>query len=276
MSARPPKIRLLSTDFDSTLVDHGESPPVVPELLETLAALRSRGVLWAMNTGRSPRLLDHGLREYAFPRRPDYAVTSEREICRPADQPGGGRDGTDWADFGDWNARCERDHAELFAAIRPMMDEVLAFVERETGAHALFDPTPSAESAQQPAGLIAVDEPEMDRIAAFLDNLRPRCPKLSYQRNKIYLRFCHADYNKGVALRELGRMLGIGPEHILAIGDHHNDLSMLDGAHAQHAACPANAIPEVKSAVRAAGGFVAGAPCSLGVVEALRHYFPRV
>ena len=49
---------------------------------------------------------------------------------------------------------------------------------------------------------------------------------------------------------------------------------MLDGKHARHVACPGNAIDEVKSLVRAAGGWVAEGPCSLGVVEALRRYFP--
>lgn len=272
MSDPRPTIRLLSTDFDSTLVAHEEPQPVAAACLDRLEALRAKGLVWAVNTGRSPRLLDHGLQEFGFPRRPDFALTSEREVLCPAKVPGTGRDGTDWEDFGDWNERCERAHAELFDAARPLMDEILRFLERETDAHALYDPTPTAEASQQPAGLVAADEPEMDRIAAFLKSLRPRCPKLGYQRNKIYLRFCHADYDKGVALAELGRLLGIGPEAILAVGDHYNDLSMLDGRHARHVACPNNAIEEVKAAVRAAGGHVAAAPCSLGVLEALERY----
>lgn len=275
MNAPPPPapdIRLLSTDFDYTLVGHGEAQPFTPELMDLLGVLRARGVRWAINTGRSPRFLDHGLEEFAFPRRPDFAITSEREVCCPAAPPGSGRDGTEWADFGPWNARCERDHAEMLAAARPLLEETLDFIGRETHAHPLFDPTPSAEGWRQPAGLVAENEPEMDRIAAFLDALRPRFPRLGYQRNKIYLRFSHADYDKGTALGELARLLNLGPEHILAIGDHHNDLSMLDGRHARHVACPSNAIDEVKAAVRAAGGFVAQGTCSEGVVEALRFY----
>ncbi len=266
----------MSTDFDSTLVGHGAEVPFAPELIDALQRLREHGVIWVINTGRSPSLLDHGLAEYAWPIRPDFAITSEREVCQPALNGNPGRDGTSWADFGDWNDRCAQAHAELFDAARPLMDEVLAFLSAETGATPLFDPTPTAESPEQPAGLVAADEPEMDRIAAFLDALRPRCPKLAYQRNKIYLRFCHADYDKGVALGELGRLLGIPPEATFAIGDHHNDLAMLDGRHARHVACPGNAIDEVKARVRATGGWVAERPVSLGVVEALRRYFPTV
>lgn len=265
-------IRLLSTDFDYTIVNHDEPSPVAPAFLARLEALRAEGLVWAVNTGRSPRLLDHGLREFGFPRRPDFALTSEREVLRPAAVPGTGRDGTDWEDFGDWNLRCERAHAELFDTSRATVDEVLAYLERETGAQALFDPTPTAGGPRQPAGLVAADEPEMDRIAAFLDGVRARCPDLSYQRNKIYLRFCHAGYDKGIALGELGRLLDIGPESILAVGDHHNDLPMLTGLHARHVACPGNAIDEVKTVVRAAGGHVAAAPCSLGVLEALERF----
>ena len=52
-----------------------------------------------------------------------------------------------------------------------------------------------------------------------------------------------------------------------------NDLSMLDGRYARWPAAPGNAIDEVKEAVRKAGGYVATARCSDGVVEALRHFF---
>ena len=45
-------IKLLSTDFDGTLVDHDATPPVSPTLFEALSELRRRGVLWAVNTGR--------------------------------------------------------------------------------------------------------------------------------------------------------------------------------------------------------------------------------
>ncbi|MFL6531658.1 MAG: HAD family hydrolase, partial [Chthoniobacterales bacterium] len=106
----------------------------------------------------------------------------------------------------------------------------------------------------------------------FIDEARAPHPKFHYQRNTIYLRFCHADYHKGAALEELQRLLGISREATFAAGDHHNDVSMLDGRYAAMPACPANAIEEVKDAVRGAGGFVAESCCGSGVYEALRYF----
>ena len=55
-------IKLLSTDFDGTLVNHFVSPPVVPELFALLAKLRGEGVFWAVNTGRELSHIEEGLR----------------------------------------------------------------------------------------------------------------------------------------------------------------------------------------------------------------------
>ena len=109
----------------------------------------------------------------------------------------------------------------------------------------------------------------MERIVEFIDEQRASHPKFHYQRNTVYLRFCHADYHKGAALAELQRLIGISPNETFAAGDHHNDISMLDGRYAAMPACPANAIDEVKDAVRRARGYVAESCCGAGVYEAL-------
>ncbi len=113
----------------------------------------------------------------------------------------------------------------------------------------------------------------MGRICAFLDEHRKELPELSYERNTIYLRFSHRDYNKGSALAELARMLAIPASHTFAAGDNHNDLSMLCGTNAKMVACPANAVPKVRETVRAASGFVASAKAGEGMSQALDHYF---
>ncbi len=112
----------------------------------------------------------------------------------------------------------------------------------------------------------------MKRITKFIEKARTKQPKFHYQRNTVYLRFCHADYHKGAALAELARLIDIPRQNIFAAGDHHNDISMLDGKVAAMPACPANAIAQVQDAVRNAGGYVAKSEHGAGVHEALRHF----
>ena len=215
--------------------------------------------MWAINTGRSVDLLESGLADFSFPIRPDFILTTEREVFRP------GQNGEKWQPFGDWNERCARDHAELFSSANSILAEVIDFVTRKTKARLIYN-------SEDLEGLVAEDDEEMERIIEFIEQARAERPKLDYQRNTVYLRFCHADYHKGAALAELARLLEIRRENIFAAGDHHNDISMLDGKVAGMPSCPANAIEEVKTTVGAAGGYVAKKAHGAGVHEALRHF----
>ena len=253
------KIKLLSFDFDGTLVSRVSEPVVDNGCMRLIRDLQNDGVLFAINTGRSVDLLESGLTDFEFPIHPDFILTPEREVFRP------GTNGEKWEPFGDWNERCARDHAELFSSAESILAEVVDFVSQKTKAQLLYH-------SQGLEGLRAENEEEMDRIVEFIDEARGNEPKFNYQRNTIYLRFCHADYHKGAALAELARLVDIPRENIFAAGDHHNDISMLDGQVAAMPACPANAIEEVKATVRAAGGYVAQHQHGAGVHEALQFF----
>ena len=253
----PAKIQLISTDFDGTLVSHASEPVFDHDCMELIRELQREGALWAINTGRSVGLLEEGLEDFAFPLLPDFILTSERDVFRPTE--------SGWAPYGDWNARCGQAHAELYQSASAILAEVVDFVSRRTRARVIYE-------ADEPAGVIASSEEEMDRLTKFIDEAKASEPKFHYQRNTIYLRFCHADYHKGAALEELSRLTKISHANIFAVGDHHNDISMLDGRFAALPACPANAIPEVKEAVRNAGGYVAKKEYGAGVHEALLHF----
>ena len=163
------------------------------------------------------------------------------------------------------HGRLAQAHAELYDSASSIIAEVVDFVSRQTKARVVYE-------ADAAAGLIATSEEEMDRLARFIDRAKAHEPRFHYQRNTVYLRFCHADYNKGAALAELARLSEVPRENIFAAGDHHNDISMLDGKVAAMPACPANAIDEVKDAVRNAGGYVAKNEHGAGVYEALRYF----
>ena len=251
-------IKLLSTDFDGTLINHQSSPPVVPEFFSALAELQSRGVLWAVNTGRVRWHIEEGLKELPSPIEPDFLLTSEREVFHR------GPDGV-WTDFGDWNARCLATHDTLFEQSSQLLEDIESYLAKHTLSHPIYE-------GARLIGLVADSEAEMDQLCLFLTEEITRVPGFHFMRNTIYVRFCHEDYNKGTALSELGRLLNFQPENIFATGDHYNDIPMLDGQHAKWVACPSNSVEAVKKQVLQAGGFVANHPCSAGVLEALRHF----
>jgi HAD superfamily hydrolase (TIGR01484 family) len=252
-------IRLISTDFDGTLVDQDNDPVLDAACIALIGELQRDGALWTINTGRSVELLESGLLDFDFPIRPDFILTSERDVFRPSPN------GSKWEPYGDWNDRCAQAHAELFNSAGSVLSEIVDFVKQKTKARVIYLGT-AAE------GLIATSEEEMDRITEFIECVRARQPEFNYQRNTIYLRFCHADYHKGAALAELSRLIDVPREEIFAAGDHHNDVSMLDGRFAAMPACPGNAIDAVKKAVRSAAGYVAGREYGAGVHEALLHF----
>src|SRR5205814_9137492 len=126
------EIKLLSLDFDGTLVSRVSEPVLDRECMELIRDLQKQGAVWAINTGRSVDLLESGLTDFEFPIRPDFILTSERDVFRP------GSNGEKWEPFGDWNARCARDHAELFFSAKSILAEVVDFVTQKTRAQLLY------------------------------------------------------------------------------------------------------------------------------------------
>src|SRR6266478_970911 len=195
------RIQLLSIDFDGTLVSHAREPALDRQCMETIRDLQNAGATWAINSGRSVDLLESGLANFEIPIRPDFILTTERDVFRP------GRNGDNWEAFGDWNDQCARDHAELFSSANSVLAEVVDFVNQKTKARLIYE-------ADRLEGLVAENDEEMERIVEFIERARGEHPNLDYQRNTVYLRFCHADYHKGAALAELARLLEIPRENI--------------------------------------------------------------
>lgn len=253
-------IGLLSTDFDGTLTHaYPASTRCVPELAEELSAVCSAGGLWAVNTGRSLQSALEGIRELRAPVPPDYILTSERHVHKPD-----GRGG--WHDFGEWNSLCRFHHDLLFKECGKFFSGIEKLVARYPGV--VFQDNVDGV----PGGLIAPDEEMLDEVTRELEALPGRPQDFHYQRSNVFLRFCHRDYDKGTALAELGRLLEMPTDGILAIGDHQNDLAMLFGDVASMVACPANAHPSVKEMVKAAGGHVSRLEAGEGTAEAIRLY----
>lgn len=79
-------------------------------------------------------------------------------------------------------------------------------------------------------------------------------------------------FAKGLAVSELARHIGVHSESILAVGDGHNDMSMLSKNVAGLTGCPANAVSEVMEAVHRSNGHIASEKSLAGVIDVLRSY----
>lgn len=247
-------IQLISTDFDGTIFAEFESPPIPEELQGLLGELQQRGAKWAINTGRDMPSLMEALERARISVRPDYLVLVEREIHI--------HDGTQYVGLDTWNSECARAHHDLFARVRPHLPELADWINARFNATIYEDP-------YSPFCLIAGNNGDADAIHEYLNAYCRSVPHLSIVRNNVYTRMSHDAYNKGTALAELARRLGIGASHVLAVGDHLNDLPMLMRAFAWKLAAPQNAIASVKTAVTNQKGYISKLPHGRGVAEAI-------
>jgi len=250
-------IRLWSTDFDGTLISH--EPHCPPELDAALAAHKAGGGLWVVNTGRDFDYACEGLEEFAASVTPDFLMTNEREIFR-ANANG------QWEDYGDWNRRCTETHDRLFAETA----EFFTRTEKHFAQRRDFEII--RDHAGRFVGIVAPAQDELAKAIVEIKKFADGHPDISFQHNSVFLRFCHAGYDKGVALAELCRLENLVPAEVFAVGDQPNDISMLTPRYAAALACPANAADEVKAAVLRGNGFVAPRPYGLGVVDAIEHF----
>ncbi|HUB66173.1 MAG TPA: HAD family hydrolase [Candidatus Methylacidiphilales bacterium] len=252
-------LRLICTDFDGTLAG-ADGQPIHTVFFERLVGWRKRGQLfWVINTGRTYESLQDELVGRKTPLWPDWIVTLERQIWLVRNQRGIG-----WFE---WNRKCELLHAQLFESVKPIWKLIEDYVARHTGGRLV-------EDAGSPLGIIASCEEEADEISAFMKPLLQNWPMLVSVRNSIYFRFSHKFYHKGTCLEAISNGLGIPAAQIMTVGDHLNDLPMLERRYAWHLACPGNAVDDVKERVRAEGGYVSVANTGEGIVEAWDKMFP--
>lgn len=252
-----PAISLISTDFDGTLHAEFEDPPVPLDLQLLLGNLQQGGAKWIINTGRDLSSVMEGIARSRLSVHPDFLVTVEREIFY--------LDGSHYHPLSEWNQGCSDAHQELFARIRPDVRKLEAWVSQRFRA-TLY------EDAFSPFCLIAESNEDANAIQSFLEDYCARIPNLSVVRNDIYARFSHTSYNKGTALGEIARRLGISQQGILAAGDHLNDLPMLSATFAGCLVAPDNAIPVVKETVRQQNGYISHQPWGHGVARGLEFY----
>ena len=211
-------IRLISTDFDGTLFAEFENPPIPPQLVQIIGDLQAQGAKWVINTGREMASLMEAIGRAGISIEPDYLILVEREIYTHHE--------SQYVGLGDWNEVCTQQHADLFARVQPDLPRIVDWVNSRFHAKIYEDP-------YSPFCLIASNNGDADAIHEYLDEYAKSVPDLTVVRNDIYARFSHAAYNKGTALAELSRRLGLTRDTVFAAGDHLNDLPMLSREYAR-------------------------------------------
>lgn len=251
---------IICTDFDGTIYTEFAMPPIPADFDKLITEFQKNGGIWVINTGRDITSLMESLGRSHLNIKPDWLVVVERSIFK--------RQGHQYVAHEPWNQRCEDAHKKLWEQAAD------AFVDLRKWIDTHFDATLYSDE-WSPVSIIASSNTELNEIQKGIEEHMAGIPDLEFVRNDVYARFASKDFSKGTALAEISRATGKDAENIFAIGDHWNDMAMLDTAHAGMIACPANAIPAVRERVESEGGYLCDEYEGKGTVEALVHFNPE-
>jgi len=254
------KIDLLATDLDGTVIGPAEDLHLYSIARDRINDLRDRnGMIWVVCTGRSLR----SFKSFFAPMRimdavPDYVIARHAYIY--------GNRSFGYTPHVLWNMAIRRllaeDRRHVWHAVKQwhllLMKTYARVVTLERKPNRLWVQFRSDTTA------VAAEELLRPAVAAY------RHMQIFRYSRELDIR--SVPFTKGLALSELARHLQIERSGILAIGDGHNDISMLDGDTAGMLGCPGNAEPEVVEAVHKAGGHIAVARSLEGTLEVVDAY----
>ena len=256
-------LKLLTTDFDGTSIGFAPQESCVDSLALALEKIKHDGILWSICTGRDFVYFLEGLEYFNPPVQPDYLITSERYLYRRDEKKG-------WLAFTEWNQHCDSLHEELFKKNGLFFEQIKNLIAQYQGKITFLE-----NHQGVPDTLLTDHEELLDEVVLQLRSLSHYPVDFSFQRSRTHLRFCHEHYDKGKVLAKLSCALVLNPENVLAIGDHYNDLSMLDGQVAGMVACPSNAHDEVKTLVQKANGYISNYSAGEGTADGIQFYHQK-
>lgn len=257
-----PTVSLICLDFDGTVMTYDEPPGFLhPAVIEVLNGLAARGVVWCTDSGRDVAgqvgIIEKSC-EKGLVHLPEALLCAECFIYT--------RRGDEYEGLEPWNSQVHADlrafHARVHEALVPEMDALIR----------KYQPERVYLEEEATVFLVPTEDARPSRLTVDLQRILERVPRGMVTRNAGWVVVLPDHLGKGNVLAAYLRHAGLARERVLAIGDHLNDINMLDGRAARHVGCPADAIPEVAEVVRIAGGHVARASGPPGAVEIIRHF----
>ncbi len=257
-------IRLICLDFDGTIMAYedrrGFFHPAAADLLNELG---SRGVLWCTNSGRDVKSQleilrfswGRGLRHLPSALLCGESLIFEQRV-------------SSYVALEPWNSavlgRLRVFHERIQKHVRPMLEDW-----REEYR--------LAEYLGEHYTVLSVEDTDgqADRLYGEMTAVIGGQAGVLITRNGGWLSVLPDDLGKGNVLKGYMKVAAVPPGRTLAVGDHYNDISMLDGSCATYVGCPGDAVPEVVETVEKAGGYVARAGGPEGTVEVIRHFLAR-
>lgn len=250
---------LIALDFDGTCARYepelGYDEPLLDLLRETLG----NEVQWVMNTDRP----FHQMRDVslALPPelRPRALLLRQRDMYELGSHA--------YLPHEDWNSARDADHQTLWEQLAARVPSWSAQIEETYEVLERY--------VDEKSFAYMVPPEQMPALRSYVTDLVSPWPDAQVSGNADWCFVLHSSFSKARVLRAYADHHGIAPEHIIAVGDGLNDLTMLDGSVTPRVGCPSNACEEVQATVRAAGGVRADQPDAAGTAQVLRHYLGK-
>lgn len=251
------KIRLAVFDFDGTLLGRQDEFPLYAAFRDRLLELKkTQNTIWAVSTGRGPKSFWSCFGAMgAVGLEPDYTVTRHAYIS--------GHSKFGYRPHIAWNLRTYYLLWVNRMRIRLAMNDWRKMITHGIrGSHVV--------TKQKDRLCLRFDRQEGADVAAELLSEQTR----KHRHIMVFKYLTELDirsvpYTKGLAASELARHLGVDAENVLAVGNGHNDISMLDPAVAGMVGCPLNSEAEVMEHVHRRGGHISRQPSLAGVLDIL-------
>jgi hydroxymethylpyrimidine pyrophosphatase-like HAD family hydrolase len=251
-------IRLIATDLDGTLIGSTNEFPLYNKFREQVNSLRrENNAVWAACTGRSLR----SFRQFFAPMFmmqivPDFVIVRHAYIyglSRLSVIP--------YRPHLIWNIR-----------IRYLLwvNQLCAKDAIDEWYHMIRTAFPQLQSIRKSSTRLRIHLDSEEAASSAAELLTEKA--MPYKHLQVFRYLSEVDvmsipFTKGLALSELAAHIGVPPEHILAVGNGHNDISMMEANVAGMTGCPSNSEVEVMEAVHSRKGHIAEDPALAGVME---------